>query len=125
EPSVRQTLLGGAPLTETAVRVPGGDAVHRAGAVRAADGRDVVVIEVENRSHVPFAVALAIRPFDLVGAGGISEITIEPVPGGLGRDQAYVVRADGRAALSLPRRPAGWMASDGAGGDIVGPVTAG
>ena len=60
EPSVRQTLLGGAPVTETAMRVPGGDAVHRAGAVRAADGRDVVVIEVENRSHVPFAVALAI-----------------------------------------------------------------
>ena len=94
-------------------------------AVRAGDGRDVVVVEVENRSHVPFAVALAIRPFDLVGAGGVDEITIEPTTGGAGRDEAHVVRIDGRAGLLLPRRPNRWAAADGTDRDIVDVVTTG
>ena len=125
EASIRQTLLGGAPVTETAMRVPGGDAIHRAYAVRVGDGRDVVVVEVENRSHVPFAVALAVRPFDLVGAGGVHEVTIEPTTGGVGRDEAHAVRIDGRAGLLLPRRPNRWAASDGTDRDIVDMVTDG
>ena len=125
EASIRQTLLGGTPGTETAMRVPGGDAIHRAYAVRAGDGRDAVVVEVENRSHVPFAVALVIRPFDLVGAGGVDEVTIEPTTGGVGRDEAHVVRIDGGAGLLLPRRPNRWAAADGTDRDIVDVVTTG
>jgi hypothetical protein len=60
--------------------------VHRAYAVRAPD--ELVVVEVENRSRVPFAVALVIR-----SAGAVDQ------RGGT----TFVV--DGTPALVLPRRP--------------------
>jgi hypothetical protein len=59
ERSVRQTLLRGVPVVETRMRVGGGDAVHRAYAV--ADGDGLTVVEVENRSAQPFAVAFTRR----------------------------------------------------------------
>jgi hypothetical protein len=57
EVAVRQRLVDGMPVVETAMRVPGGDAVHRAYGVRAGDD-DLVVVEVENQSPLPFAIAL-------------------------------------------------------------------
>ena len=55
EASLRQRLVRGTPVVETIIRVPGGDAVHRAYGVP--DGGGLVVIEVENASPLPFAVA--------------------------------------------------------------------
>jgi hypothetical protein len=56
EPTCRQTCLEGTPVVETAVRVPSGDVVHRAYAV--ADQGGLIVIDLENRSTLPVAVAL-------------------------------------------------------------------
>lgn len=58
EAAVRQRLVDGAPVVETTMRVPGGDIVHRAFAVRVGDD-DVLAVEVENRTPIP--VALAVR----------------------------------------------------------------
>ncbi|MCU1452194.1 MAG: hypothetical protein JWN46_340, partial [Acidimicrobiales bacterium] len=118
EPSVRQRLIGDAPVVETLVRIPGGDAVHRAYAIRGPGGAEQVVVEVENRSTIPFAVALAVRPFDPAGRGRIEEITIEPTGGGQGRDVAHLVRVDGRPAMVVPRAPARAAVGSRAGGDV-------
>ena len=55
EASLRQRLVRGTPVVETIIRVPGGDAIHRAYGVP--DGGGLVVIEVENASPLPFVVA--------------------------------------------------------------------
>jgi len=127
EAAVRQQLLDDAPVVETMVRIPGGDAVHRAYGVRSARqvGDEWVVVEIENATPVPFAVALVIRPMVADGVGAVSSITIEPVDGGRGRDVAHLVRVDGRPALVLPRRPARVATGDDASGDVVHVVTAG
>ena len=78
ERAVRQGLLEGSPVVETWMRVPGGDAVQRVWAVPG-DGGPAVVVEVENASPVPVALAFAL------------------VPGGLGIDPTA-------AAASSPRR---------------------
>ncbi|MFI5045063.1 MAG: hypothetical protein ACHQDC_09740, partial [Acidimicrobiales bacterium] len=60
EPTVRQASVGNAPITETSLRVPGGDVRHRAYAVQATGPGwtgPAVVVEVENRSGVPVALA--------------------------------------------------------------------
>ncbi len=95
EASTRQRLIDLAPVTETAMRVPGGDAVHRAYAARPVSGLDVmVVIEVDNRSRAPFAVAFVVRCEERVGphAGGVTLLE-------------RTVLVDGRPALYLPVRP--------------------
>lgn len=56
EPTVRQERIEGTPVVETRLRVPDGDAVQRVWAVP--DGGGTVVIEFENESPMPFAVAL-------------------------------------------------------------------
>ena len=53
ESSTRQRAIDGTPVIETRVRVPGGDAIHRAFVV--AGGH--AVLEIENASPAPFAVA--------------------------------------------------------------------
>lgn len=60
--NVRQSCLGETPVVETRMRVPGGDIVHRAFAmfVAGADGgSEWVVVEVENDSGVPVALAVS------------------------------------------------------------------
>ncbi len=56
EPTVRQTRVDGAPVVETRVRIPDGDAVQRVWAVP--DGGGSVIVEFENESPMPFAIAL-------------------------------------------------------------------
>ena len=91
--AIRQRLVSLTPVVETAMRTPGGDAVQRLYALRGAGrGDDLLVIEVENDSPAPFAVAFALQPRF---AGAISEIGLE--------DRTVMV--DGRPALYLPRRP--------------------
>ncbi|HNH96905.1 MAG TPA: hypothetical protein PLY51_15135, partial [Microthrixaceae bacterium] len=66
EASVRQRCVGGSPVVETAVRVPGGDVVSRSYAVQAHAGDwrgTAVVVEVENRTAVPVALAFVARPW--------------------------------------------------------------
>ncbi len=57
EASVRQQRIEGTPVVETRVRIPEGDAVARTWCV--ADRGGLTVIEVENASPLPFAVAFA------------------------------------------------------------------
>jgi hypothetical protein len=101
EPAVRQHLLDDAPVVETAMRVPGGDVVHRAFGVRATsptgDGElwddSAVLVEVENQTAVPVALAVVLRPLTLEGDGRIDEVAID----------GTVVRVDGRVAAVLSR----------------------
>jgi hypothetical protein len=55
EATIRQVRLEGTPVTETRVRVPRGDVVQRVYSV--ADGGGITVIEVENESTLPVAIA--------------------------------------------------------------------
>jgi len=59
EASVRQVRVDGTPVTETRVRVPQGDAVHRVWSV--ADHGGLTVVEVTNESTLPIAVAFSHR----------------------------------------------------------------
>src|SRR3954469_15409911 len=86
---VRQRLVGDSPVVETLVRIPGGDLVHRTWAVASGEGvpeGGAIVVELENASPVPVAVALALRPFNVLGRSAVGGITMEDL----------VVSVDGR-----------------------------
>ena len=76
EPNVRQRSIEGAPVVETRVRIPHGDAIQRVYAV--ADGGGITVVEIENDSPAAIAVAfshgalLTARPPAAVPIEGIS-----------------------------------------------------
>lgn len=57
EPAVRQQRIEGTAVVETRVRIPDGDAVQRVWSVPDLGG--LTVIEVENESPLPFAVAFS------------------------------------------------------------------
>jgi hypothetical protein len=107
EASTRQRLVGAAPVVETRVRVPSGDAVQRVYGARDASGAAVVVVEVENQSKVPFAVALAARPAE--GTKGIREATAEGTE----------LRVDGALALVAGRAPGRRAAAAGGVAEVV------
>ncbi|MFN7150587.1 MAG: hypothetical protein ACK4V6_14065 [Microthrixaceae bacterium] len=115
ESAVRQHLLDDAPVVETAMRVPGGDVVHRAFGVRAtsptADGElwddSAVLVEVENQTAVPVALAFVLRALALGGDGRIGEVVID----------GATVRVDGRVAALLSRPVA--RVAHGAPGDVA------
>jgi hypothetical protein len=95
---VRQRLAGSSPVVETIVRVPSGEVIHRAWAVAA--GADVpdggaVVVELENASPVPVAVAFAVRPFNPLGRALVSAITFD----------GTTVSIEGRPAIVLSKQP--------------------
>lgn len=102
EVAVRQSLVGGSPVVETRLRVPGGDAVHRAYAARSQAGEEAIVVEVENRSRLPFAVVLALRPHDQTALGRIGSVTLDGTS----------VLVDGELALVLPKSPGRIALSD-------------
>lgn len=112
EPSVRQRRIGAGAVLETAVRIPSGDAIQRVYAVNASGG-DALVIEIENASPVPIALALALRPYDLTGTTAPADMEI--------LDDRVTV--DGRTAMLLPRAPSERQAS--AGVDVVARLAAG
>ena len=115
---VRQSLVGDAPVVETRMRVPGGDIVHRAYAIRATEadgGHELVVVEVENDSSVPVALALAVRPYDVEGLSVIERIDLH----------GSTVTVDGRVAMLLPREPNHVAASTFHDGDSAATVFAG
>lgn len=127
EAAVRQQLVDDMPVVETRLRIPGGDAVHRAFGVRSprSVGDEWVVVEVENATPVPFAVALVVRPFVADAVGSVQRITAEPTSGGRGRDVAHLVRVDGTPAMVVPRRPAHLATGCRVDGDVAGTVTSG
>jgi hypothetical protein len=94
EAGVRQRLVDGAPVVETSMRIPGGDAVQRVYAVPGAE--ELAVVEIENRSPVPFVIALAVRPYNPEGLAIVERIELV--------DRTVVL--DGRPALLLPKAPA-------------------
>ncbi len=115
EVAVRQHCVDGAPVVETSMRVPGGDAVHRAFAA-SAGGESWVLVEVENRTAVPFAVAFAVLPpAPAVGHPGVYELEV---------GDRWIV-ANGSAAVWLPRAPNRAAAASGAEGGVLGTVTRG
>ncbi len=69
EAAVRQQRLGAGPIIQTALRISGGDVIHRTWAIHHGH-RPGVVVEIENTTKVPVALAVAIRPFDLDGRIG-------------------------------------------------------
>lgn len=98
EVAVRQSPLRATPVVETAMRVPGGDVVHRVyGARGHSSGWDdsCVVIEVENLSSVAVALAFILRPRQLDGPGALGGIEID----------GSVIRLDGHVAAVLSRPP--------------------
>lgn len=94
EVSVRQRRIGAGAVLETSVRIPSGDAIQRVYAVNAPGG-DATVIEIENASPVPVALAVAIRPYDVTGARTAADISVTD----------DLVSVGGRTALILPRPP--------------------
>ena len=113
EASVRQALVGASPVVETAMRIPSGDAVQRVYAVPGDE--ELVVVEVENRSPVPVAVAFAVRPYNPEGLAVVERIGIHD----------RTVTVDGRPALLFARRPARMAGSTFHDGDVVGAVVRG
>src|SRR5437588_8474880 len=109
EAGVRQRLVDASPVVETAMTIPGGDAIQRVYAV--ADD-DLVIVEIENASPAPFVAAFGVRPYNPEGLAVIERIDLH--------DQTVTV--DGRPALVLPRAPAraaGSTFHDGDSADIV------
>lgn len=113
EANVRQRLVDNTPVVETSMRVPSGDAVQRVFAVPADE--DLVIVEIENRSPIPFAVALAVRPVNPEGLAVVERIQFI--------DDAVTV--DGRPALLFPKRPARMAGSTFHDGDVADIVTSG
>ena len=117
--SVRQRLLGGAPVVETAMRIPGGDAVHRVYAIHATAESTFgpyLIVEIENQSAVPFAVALAVVPFHPLGRGRVDSVRLD----------GTTLVVNGVPAVLLPRPPNRAAAAAGdvgpavLGGQVVG-----
>ena len=110
EAAVRQSRAAAAPVVETVLRVPGGDAVHRCFGVPG-----FFVIEVENRSSSPFALALVVRPCDPLGPTSAGAVAVE----------GNEVLVDGATALVLPGRPGRVAMSTAAEGDVARMVLSG
>ena len=95
ELTTRQRRPSAAPVVETSVRIPAGDAAHRVyGAT--VDGGAVVVVEIENRSPAPFTAALVVN----VDRSGVVEL------------DGTTLRLDGAVRLVLPRPPGAWAAAE-------------
>jgi len=114
EVAVRQTLVGDSPVVTTRWRVPSGDAVQRVYGARGPAGEDVLVVEVHNDTKVPFALTLAVRPYDLTGEGRIDAVGLE----------GTTVMVDDAPVIRLPRSP-GRMVLSADGGDAASVVFAG
>lgn len=121
ESTVRQTRLGGAPVVETRVRIPGGDAVQRVYAV--ADHGGATVVEIDNESPLPIAIAftgpavVAARPAVAVPIEGIGlPASARVFPVGHHATLRVVVAHAGSAdawASWLPSLPAGAQVAAG------------
>lgn len=95
EATVRQGRNGAGPVVVSTMRIPSGDARQTVyGAF--VGGREAIVVEVENDSPVPVALALAVRPYDVDGQS--------TKPGPITLDDRLLM-VGGRPAVVLPRPP--------------------
>lgn len=115
EIAVRQRLVDDMPVIETAMRVPTGDAVQRVYAVQDRDD-ELVVVEIENRSKLPFAVALAVRPCNPEGLAVVERIDLH---------DRTTVTVDGRVAMLFPKPPSRMAGSTFRDGDVASIVMSG
>jgi len=113
--TVRQRLVDDAPVVETLMRVPGGDAVSRVYALAGSGGGDTFVFEVEAACAMPFALAWVLRPVSVHGPGRLGRIDVD----------GAVVRVEGREVLWLPGRPGRMVLSSGMEADAGAMVAAG
>jgi hypothetical protein len=111
---MRQQLLDASPVVETSMRIPSGEAVHRAYTIVGED--ELAIVEIENRSRVPFAVAFAVRPYNPEGLAVIERIEVH---------DGTTVTVDGRVALLLPKPPSRVAASTFHDGDSAAAVLGG
>jgi hypothetical protein len=88
EAAVRQSLVDSMPVVRTAMRIPGGDAVHQVAAVPEPD--DLAVVDVTNDSPGAFVLALVIHDAASVEIDGST------------------VYVDGSPALRPMRAPSRW-----------------
>jgi hypothetical protein len=103
EAAVRQRLIDGVPVVETVVRVPGGDAIQRVYAVP--DRGGLVVMEIENATTLPFAVAF--DSGDVLTSRAPADVPIEGIELPVGSivmpvgktSQVWVAVGAGRGAL--------------------------
>jgi hypothetical protein len=95
ETAVRQSLVGAAPVVETSVRVPGGDAVQRVYGIGGPGG--LVALEIQNASAAPFVAAFVLGP---APTGHLREV---------GTSRSWVT-VSGRPALLTPRPATRWAA---------------
>jgi hypothetical protein len=114
EAAVRQRLVDATPVVETLMSVPGGDAVQRVYAIHTGSD-ELAIVEIENRSRLPFAVALAVRPYNPEGLAVVERI----------QQHDGVVTVDGRPALLFPRAPAAVASSTFHDGDSAQLVMSG
>jgi hypothetical protein len=112
--AVRQRLLHDAPVLETAMRVPGGDALQRAYAMHSTALGPCVVIELENRTAVPYAVAISVRPYNVLGLTSVESIALDGAR----------VTVDGADVL-FSKPPAHALFATAAEGDVAAAVFAG
>lgn len=110
ESAVRQRTVGAAPVVETFLPVPSGEAVHRVWGVPGASG--LAVVEVENASAAPFALALVLRAAE---GGHLRDVALD----------GATVTVAGRPALVLPRPPSRWAMAAGDSGRVRTIVTSG
>ncbi len=111
EATIRQRRIGGGPVLETAMRIPSGDAIARSYSVNLG-GTEAVVLEIENDSPVPVALALAVRPYGLDGVETSLRIDL----------RGDLLLVDGQTAVTLPRTPNEFGTDSG---DIFDVVSAG
>ena len=97
EAAVRQQLVGAAPVVETRVRIPTGDAVCRAYGARGPRGEDLLVVELQNDSKVPVALALAVQRHD---AGRVDSVSLAGSVLEVEGARVHLARSPGRFALS-------------------------
>lgn len=91
----RQRRVEGFPIVETRRRTGGEDVVVTAWADEGGDGRGRVLLQVENRTDQPAAIATVVRPRTVLGVGSAHSIRVV--------DRMIVV--DGRPLVALPKPP--------------------
>jgi len=109
--AVRQTCVEGVPVIETRLRVGGGEVIQTVGAIAGGDGQ--LVIEFQNNTDAAVALAIAVRPVDLVGATRVDRVEF---------DGTWLV-ADGKRIVGFPREP-GLLAGGTAAVDLATTITA-
>lgn len=94
--AVRQHLVEESPVVETAMRIPGGDALQRVYAVAGVDDAGpLLVMEIENSSAVPVAIAIVITGLD-------DRLTVEATGAAAGVHFRHVDPGGGEYATTHP-----------------------